>query len=510
MCLVAFRARDLNCYIRSMFSKAVDRAIPGAVEHGAEGAWNGQAALWMWGVVIVGTALRLIALGYKSFWIDEIASVAIARRAAPVFWHFLWHDEGNMAAYYVLLRPWLHFGYSEAVVRLLSVLPGVLSIPVMYLLGRRLFGRDTGILAAALLALNPCAIAVSQEARAYSFVVLAVLLSTYVFVLFIERPTYKLACVYAVIAGLTCYFHYFGMLVPAAHAISLAARPRDKRPWKLLVLAAAILVVMAAPILWLIHAQDVGHISWVPSPSLLELYHLGVFLAAYGGKAVGAILLVLELVLVGSFFAKVVQIWSDREGELQRWRCALVASTVVSPIVITLLASIVRPAFYHRFLIICLPGWLLMIAVGAERIRSVSWRRFAIGAVCVLSLASTFVMYGRVTEDWRGAMVYLIANSREDDRVLYYQSVGEFAGESYRDWLPGGNRSRPTPVGVDLANGAWKNEIDHAQRVWLVRYRTNGNDPGLRAIEQALMQRYQRGEERDFRGVSVIEYGQRR
>jgi uncharacterized membrane protein len=463
----------------------------------------------MWGIVIVGTVLRLIALGYKSFWIDEIASVAIARRAAPVFWHFLWHDEGNMALYYVLLRPWLHFGYGEAVVRLLSVLPGVLSMPMMYVLGRRLFGRDTSILAAALLALSPCAIAVSQEARAYSFVVLGVLVSTYAFVVLIEKPSYKLACVYAVIAGLTCYFHYFGVLVPAAHAISLLALPRSKCHWKPLLLAAAIIAGMAAPILWLIHAQDLGHISWVPSPSLLEFYHLGVFLAAYGGKAVGAILLVLDLALVGLFFAKFVRAWGDRESGLQRWRYALIASTAVSPIVITLLASIVRPAFYHRFLIICLPGWLLMIAIGAEQISSFSGRSSAIAAVCVLSLASTFVMYKHVTEDWRGAVNYLIANAGANDRVLYYQSVGEFAGESYRDWLPGGNQSRPTPVGVDPANVVWENEIDHAQRLWLVLYRANGNDSGSQAIEQELMKNYLRGGERDFRGVSVIDYTQK-
>ena len=107
----------------------------------------------------MGVVLRLIALGHKSFWIDEIASVVIAQKPGAAFWHFLWHDEGNMALYYMLLRPWLHFGNSEAVVRLLSVLPGVLTIPLMYLLGKRLFGRATGMLAAAISALNPCAIA---------------------------------------------------------------------------------------------------------------------------------------------------------------------------------------------------------------------------------------------------------------------------------------------------------------------------------------------------------------
>ncbi len=324
---------------------------------------NGRRSLWLWVIVAVGAVLRLVLLGHKSFWIDEIASVAIARRTAPVFWHFLWHDEGNMAAYYVLLRPWLGFGYGEGTVRLLSVIPGVLAIPLMYGLGRKLFGERVGMIAALFLALNACAISVSQEARAYSFLVLLVLLSTYLFVRLIEEPGSGLMFAYAMVAGLTCYFHYFGVLVPAAHYVSLAGMRPDRRPWKLLLMATAMMAAMVAPILWLIHTQDTGHISWVQRPSLLEVYHLGAFLAADSGKAVGAVLLVVDLALIAVFFMKM-----ERNNE-ERWRSFLPASLVFTPIVITLLVSIVRPAFYHRFLIICLPGWILMTAVGVERMQ---------------------------------------------------------------------------------------------------------------------------------------------
>ena len=92
------------------------------------------SALWI--IVALGAALRLIALGHKSFWLDEIASVVIARMPGNSFWWWVWHDEGNMALYYVMLRPWLHIHLGEATVRLLSVLPGIVSIPMMYLLGR--------------------------------------------------------------------------------------------------------------------------------------------------------------------------------------------------------------------------------------------------------------------------------------------------------------------------------------------------------------------------------------
>ncbi len=465
---------------------------------------NGPLALWV--IVCVGALLRVIALGHKSFWLDEIASVAISRRPAPVFWHFLWHDEGNMALYYVLLKPWLHLGYGEATVRLLSVIPGVLSIPTMYVLGKRLFGQNVGILGAALLAVNACAVAVSQEARAYSFVVLLILLSTYLFVRLIESPSYSLAFGYAFVAGLTAYFHYFGVLVPAAHAVSMFALPAKRRPWKPLFLAWAIIVLLTFPILWLIHAQDVGHISWLQPPSWLELYHLGVFLAADGGKAVGAVLLSLELALAGFFLAAFRSVWRDGNDALLRWRYALIASAVATPIVITLLASIARPAFYHRFLIICLPGWLLITAVGAAHIRLRACRTTAIISVCALSLATTAISYSRVTEDWRAAVMYLIANARPDDRVLYFQSVGQFAGESYRDWLPGGNISRPLAIGIDPGHTDLQHDVGHAARVWLVLYRAEPGDAEARAIEQELSQRYAVGGQENFRGVTVVEY----
>ena len=100
--------------------------------------------------------------------------------------------------------------------------------------------------------------------------------------------------------------------------------------------------------------------------------------------------------------------------------------------------SIVRPAFYHRFLVICLPSWIMMTAIGAQEIPRRVWRGVMIACVCILSLAATVVLYTRVTEDWRGAVSYLIANTQADDRVLYYQPVGYFAGENYRDDVAGG------------------------------------------------------------------------
>jgi mannosyltransferase len=465
-----------------------------------------RAGVWLWAIVALGAVLRLIALGHKSFWLDEIASVVIVRLPDRAFWSMLWHAEGNMALYYVLLKPWLHFGAGEASVRVLSALAGIASIPLIHVLGKRLFGEAAARVATLFFAMNACAIAVSQEARGYSLLVLGVVASTYLFIRLIERPSFSLACAYGVVTGLTLYCHYFGMFVPAAQVISLAALPDGRRPWKQLAVAGAFVGLAAVPVLWMIHIQDIGHITWVERPSLLELYHLGVYLAAGSGKVVGALLLVLDLLLLALFLQTLQTCWRDRQQDLRCWRYFLVASCLFAPVIIALLVSMVRPIFYHRFLVISLPAWVLTTAVGAEAIRSRAWRAAAVAGICVLSLASVIASYSRVQEDWRGVTRYLMAEARPEDRVLYYRGESFFAVENYRNWLPGGSAVRPQGIAVTAGGDEWASQINGAGRVWLVLYRVKRDDPTARAIDASLRTKYGVEQEVPFRAVTIIEY----
>ena len=472
---------------------------------GLQGGSRGM--LWLGAIVALGAVLRLVALGNKSFWLDEIASMVITRLPAQQFWAMLWHHEGNMALYYVLLRSWLRFGVSEAHVRLFSAIVGTASIPMMYALGKLLCGENPARLATLLFALNGCAVAVSQEARGYSLLVLGVLVSTYLFVQLIDRPTLGIACAYGIVAGMSLYCHYFAMLVPAAQVISLAALPEGRPwPWKQLSLAASIIVLLAIPVLWMIRIQDIGHISWVERPSWLEVYHLGAYLAAGSGKVVGAVLLLLDLSLLALFLRQLMSLWRDRDHDLRCWRHVLIASCFFSPLVIALLVSIVRPIFYHRFLVIDLPSWVLMTAVGAVGIHSRTRRASVIAGVCMLSLLGVVLSYSRVQEDWRGVTRYLNARATPDDRVLYYQPQGYFAVENYRTWLLGGSAVPPQGIAINPAGNDWEKQIQGASRVWLVLYRAKLDDPVTQAIETTLGRRYSAKLQVPFRAVTIIEY----
>src|SRR5207237_4926992 len=129
--------------------------------------------------------------------------------------------------YYWALKAWGQtLGDSEADLRALSAMWGVLAVVLTFLIGRRLFGTLVGTLAALLLAVAPLAVYYSQEVRMYAQVTALGLLATWAY----SRRTYWL---YALAAVATIYTQYLGLAFLAAlnlHAV-LFWRERARRDW---------------------------------------------------------------------------------------------------------------------------------------------------------------------------------------------------------------------------------------------------------------------------------------
>ena len=116
--------------------------------------------------------MRILRLGFQPLWWDEGYSV----------W-FATHPLAQMAAltaqdihpplYYALLHGWAALlGTGPAALRLLSVAVGVLTIPLLYLVARRMLSARAALLAAFLLTINPLHVYYSQEVRMYGLVAL--------------------------------------------------------------------------------------------------------------------------------------------------------------------------------------------------------------------------------------------------------------------------------------------------------------------------------------------------
>jgi hypothetical protein len=155
----------------------VTSAVPGQVEMPPqqERLAHGQAFplappwVLLAATTLLGLGLRLYRLDGRSLWLDEMVTAWVTRFESlwQVF-DFLRYWPDNTPFIYV--QAWLlkGLGGGEWAVRLPYAVAGSLTVPALYLLGRALWGRRVGLLAALFMAVIPFAVWYSQEARSYA------------------------------------------------------------------------------------------------------------------------------------------------------------------------------------------------------------------------------------------------------------------------------------------------------------------------------------------------------
>ena len=171
-------------------------------------------------ILSLGTFLRLHSLGSKSLWLDEIGEVLVAKTIIPdllpsniatiqgIYYHI------SPPLDYIILHFFLVFGKSEFFIRLPAAIYGVLSILVIFLVGKEMYSEKEGLICSFLLAICPKAIYYSQEARMYSLFLLLSLLSLFIFHRINKScNTWKYWVLLTIVNTAIIYTHYFGFFV---------------------------------------------------------------------------------------------------------------------------------------------------------------------------------------------------------------------------------------------------------------------------------------------------------
>ena len=231
-------------------------------------------------IVILCAALRFYHIGAASLWTDEILSRYYAQ-VLDLHYQFTAGliTEPSPPTYTLLLRGWMAlFGYSEAAIRSLSALGGILCIPVIYLLGRELIGKRQGLLAALLFALCPASVYFGQEARVYALLTLSATIVLWAIAVLLRDPRSKKASAGYVLFGTLCpYLHATGLLfiVACCGAVGLfwltqgAPGRRQLLRWTVL---NVLVVLLAAPYLvFTFAASRAGGLDWMPRFSIHSL-----------------------------------------------------------------------------------------------------------------------------------------------------------------------------------------------------------------------------------------------
>ena len=359
-------------------SQAALRRPSAAADGGSDGYSGGP--VWMWFLPpLVMLALGLWDITGPSYWRDEAATLTAVHRSFPQLLSMLRNVDAVHGAYYVIMWPLVHaLGTSPVVTRLPSVVAMAVAAAAVAAIGRRLVSPGTGLAAGLTFAILPLVSRYAQDARSYAMVAAFGTTASYLLIRAIGTAGRRRGWLagYAACMGLMGALNIFGVLLLAAHAVTvgLACLRKDDR-WRSLaalrggraaaarslalgwLAAAVVALIVASPAL----AGGISQRStagWIKPPGQATLVHLSMLVGPWQLIVAGALVIVAGVAI------------SARAGRARlraAWPPQLSALTVpwiLLPPVLLIVISFVQPLFVSRYVLYCLPAVALLVGAG--------------------------------------------------------------------------------------------------------------------------------------------------
>jgi uncharacterized membrane protein len=453
------KPQDANLWRRLRGAREAELFGPkGRVPRRGEPDTTRSVALWvLLGITLGALALRLAVP--RGIWLDEAISIHQAHLSFHDLFENLQYGDRHPPLHHVVL--WLTvkaFGDGETAVRIPSILAGTLAIPALYLLGRELYDRRTGLVAAAFGAASPLLIWYSQEARMYAFVELFGLLALWTQLRAIRNPSMGNWAAYILATAALLWSHYFGLLlIGVQQAIwigILIHRRRTGEPNRAMALgfaySLAVLAIQLVPLITFAQKQFDSTSAAFGSPSgtydSLSFYavvsNMAWALWGYHPDSITELLaagwpllLLLSLLLLG------------RGGSRQT---IILAVAAITPIVLLVFVAFYdRELFEVRYFLVAIPLLFLLIArLVTGWIRRPEARLAAVGIILFTLLLGLLDQQTNDDNprlyDFKGAIERIQADATPKALVLYEPPDMRYVMEYYAPEL----RSRPLRRGV--------------------------------------------------------------
>ena len=360
-----------------------------------------QSTLWiLFFIVLIGAFLRIYPLKHEALSGDELFSARVALAPINNSYVMVRDDLVHPPLYYLLLKIGISTMVANALgLRLLSLAAGLLTIPLVWLLGRRLGSSDaTGLLAAALVALNVNTIFYSQEARSYAVYTFLVLLFALWLSIIAKKQTASMWVVGGVLMLLLFYTHYVAAVFVVLSMVALLFSNVEVSVKKTAVAIAAAAGIGFIPWLYVVSKvyrlkHGVGeNLDWQGHPEFYDLKRIwALSLGLPEIKGATTVVLVTAILLVSA------AIFNEWKRHILRQNILLLVSVVagvLAPLTLFVLSRkpINLPLFGLRHV---LPSTVLLCLVcchGLMRLAEATgrWRRlvFAGGTVVLLALVA--------------------------------------------------------------------------------------------------------------------------
>jgi len=333
-------------------------------------------------------------------------------------------------AYNLFMWFWTQLaGASETALRIPSVVAAIASCVAIAKLGTRLTrDRETGLLAAVVLATSWNVYRESIDARSYMLGLLVLLCLALCLIRWIEEGRLRDALFGGVLAALLPHLHFFfvlcypGFIVYAWLRRSDARWERNQFAWVGAILAFGALLYI--PIGLMLAAQG-GSYSFVAPPSWRSLFEVFVWAAPVAGLLAG-------IAVVAVFGGDSARAENADVAALPRESSAMLGAWMLVPLLLLFGVSIASDmsVFLGRYLIPAIPAVCLFYAIALRRIGNGPARVVAIVVIAFASLA----IHERPRDDFRGAAEAVSEFVAGDASMPVLLASGLIEGEDVK-WL---------------------------------------------------------------------------
>ena len=332
-------------------------------------------------IIGAGIFLRLSGLQRLSLWLDEGFSLLYASQSWPNALGLNGFYSPHPTLYFVLTKVATLFLPDTLAGRAVAVTAGILTLPVFFLLARRILTKPAALIATSVLALSPIHLYYSQEARMYSLVVLIVAVSYLALIRFLEDRAVRWAVVYGFALAIGVYADYSTAYAFAPQVIFIAMAVFRWRKAALPLVIAGVAAVLA-------------YVPWMPQvlASINSANEVERRQSYLGAEFDRVLRLVMHLTGFGSdnsnaYFPSLQMTPWDRwpairlplllviaviailgiRGIRRDWRASLVISGLLGTILVGLWITLISPGFAERTILTAVMGWALLIGAMFNR-----------------------------------------------------------------------------------------------------------------------------------------------
>jgi len=451
-------------------------------------------------VLLLGLVLRLVSFN-QSFWLDEATSGLVVRNfnLIDIVAKFSPGDF-HPPFYYLVLKVWSDlFGTGEVALRFPSLIFGLLTIYLIYFIGKELFNKKTGLIAGLLLSTSGLHIYYSQEARMYSLIALLVSFAVFSFVKITNKGRLGDWILFSLSIFLIAATDYVALLIIPAFWIWGIIYKKNLKWFLKLLMSHIILLLFAfywSPIFF---KQLSSGISLnLNSPSWWNL--LGSFsfknFALIPVKFIlgrisfdnNIVYVLIAAIVFGLFGYPLILSFKNLKKSLIIWLWLVV------PILFAVVVSLRLPIFsYFRFLF-CLPAFYLLVSIGLGKLKPRISNIFLVLLVLTNLVFSGIYLFNPKfqREEWRGLTTFINHESEGKKAITLF--VADSNMEGYRYYDSSANISGPSGFSTKY------------EEIYLMRYLQDvfDKDDLLRVKIEA--SGYNKEKEYDFNGVVVWKY----